>query len=226
MNFDLEIAAWTDEDNLIGDSPNPSKCSTGNPIVETAMALMFHKVLKSLDQSILGRLWNGLMGLQIYPGLFNKKKCGNDQITRDDILAMAACSRFIDGIVHYQICTHGENNGWSFVNNESEGASWSARLKPDDIAVIKLIAGRSISIWESLYLYCSFSFSALTVSSTSGLRLKWMILKAIEGRDRILDIIGKFLTSRVNKKFGGIKGVNLSYYGNSEHPFVKYAPEE
>lgn len=225
MGFDVEITAWIDEDNLVGASPAPSKCSTGNPIVETAMALMFHKILGSSDQSILGRLWNGLMSLQVYPGLFNKKKCGDDQITRDDILSMAACSRFIDGIVHYQICTHGENNGWSFVNNPEQGAAWSARLKPDDIAVIKLIAGRSISIWESLFLYCSFSFSAITASSTSGLRLKWMILKAIEGRDRILDVIGKVLNFRVNKKFGGIKGVNLSYYGNENHPLVKYAPE-
>lgn len=222
--FSKDIEKWIDEDNLIGSSELPSRCSTGNPIVETSMALIYQKLLGEPAGTLLPRLWSGLMSLKVLPGLFKKKACGNDQITRDDILAICACSRSIDGIIHYQVANYGQNNGWKFENNKEEGASWSASLKPDDIAMVKLMGGITPSLWENLCLYLSVSFSAITSSSTSGLRLKWMCLVAVNGKDRFLDLLGKALILRINKKFSGISGVNLSYYGNKEHPFVRYNP--
>lgn len=210
MTFSEELSEWIDEEGLVGNQLNPSKWSTGNPLLETSFGSLISEDLSYSDLS--DKLQNAIMSCKSDNGLFNKNPGRLDQITFDCLIGAASSSKRAAN----SICEFGSSNKWVMSNTGK--IYWTAVSKPQYIAFYKIAAGRNPSLVEQTLLLASLAFSA---KDPSGKRLEYLILRTCKNYSWIF----KMLFNRFIKKIGSMKQVHKEYYQNSEHPYCKYGVE-
>ena len=222
--FSDAIKDWVDEENLIGSSPHPTKWSTGNALLETAIAITMEVELNGSNSnvSLLRRLVGGMGSCLVTERSFNKNPMRLDQITHDDLLAAAATQRIVSTSFATHIVKYGQRNGWDLSNNGQK--YWDAQAKPWEVAFYELVAGQKTSFFNKTALIIeitiSFIVAAFKKGNPSGERLTWLRLIALKGCSQIIDVIMPFWHIAMNKKYGTVGNMMRAYYNNDSHPFV------
>lgn len=212
--FERELRQWIDQDGLIGNQSNPPKWSTGNAVLETAIAIQICKkhsaisLAAELTQSV-GNCW--------YNKSLHKNPNRTDQITHDDLIGFAS----IDPKYANLICHVGVRNGWNLSNTGFN--YFTSQAKPwHQSAYLAMASEYECGLYDGLILGFWLVIAAFTASS-SGLRLAWLVSQSANFRmDRFfIPIFNAILKSRGKT----IKQINQDYYGPNwvGHPLVKYA---
>lgn len=211
--FINDLDLWIDEQNLIGSSPNPSKWSTGNPPLETGIAILISRLLAQENSSTINQLKTGILNCKSANGLINKNPDRPDQITHDDLIG--ACV-FPAGA---EIVSTFVENHLYFSNTGS--IYWDAIRSNLYRAYFKLAANKSPSFLELMAIYV---YLWLFPANFSDLRLNWVILEVLKDKGHIWMYFYKVFIGRVKDRYGSVKNVLSGYYGNSDHVLVKWCP--
>lgn len=225
-SFSDEMSRWIDQDNLIGSYPSPGKWTTGNAILETALAIAIEIEISGVksDLSFLRRLISGIDACKVPGSTFNKNPGRVAQISHDDLIGAASTQRIASTSFASYITKYGEENGWDLSNDGS--LYWDAQAKPWEIAFYQLCSGKRCSLYN-LFLFmieilASFVGVILSRASYSGLRLMWLKLKAIRGISPVLDLAGSLWCVAMARRFNNLGEVMRLYYEKDGHPYVQY----
>lgn len=221
--FSEEMNPWIDQDGLIGSSAHPPKWSTGNGLLETSIAIAMEIELNRSrsDISFLRRLVNGIEACRISETSFNKNPGRFDQITHDDLLAVASTQRLASTSFATHIVKYGQRNGWDLSNNGEK--YWDAQAKPWDVAFYELSASKSTSMYNKgclfTYILSSATAGALTKGNPGSHRLLWIQLLSIEGASPWLDLAIHIWRASMNNKYKTVGNMMKAYYSEPDHPF-------
>lgn len=210
-DFEKELRTWIDQDGLVGNQPNPPKWSTGNAVLETAIAIKL--ATKHELKDLVAELKQAMANCW-YNNALHKNPNRTDAITHDDLLAFAATDRsFAD-----KVCNVGVRNGWNLANVDKD--YYTAHAKPwHQSAYLALSNEFECGLWDSLILGVWLILGAFA-ASYSGIRLMWLVgLSAKFKYDWLF--LGLFNVI-FKARFKSIKEANSGYYKTSEHILVKY----
>lgn len=228
--FSSEMKLRVDEDGLIGTSVNPKPHSSGDPLIETALSVIFEVDLygKSADiDFILARI-EAIKDCQLLSGSFDKNPGRPDQITHDDLVGAASLTRVVSSPVTLPLATGlvrlGEKNFWDLGNTATP--YWEGFAKPWDIAFYKICAGKTPSWLELLSLIgkvlASTCAMALGKTNPNGDRLTWLRIRASEGASHSLDFVALLWRIAARRAYVTPGFMMAWYYEDEAHPYARW----
>lgn len=224
--FSKTMMDWIDEDELIGSSIHPGKWSTGNPQLETVICIAYEITLegRGADIDFLRLLIGGLSGTERDPGIFDKNPGRKDEITHDDVKALACTQHIASTMFATELVNRGEVNGW-FLGN-TDYAYWDMIAKPWDVAFYKFAASRTPALYQALSLIFLILMEALMAalkrSNPSNHRLTWLCLLAIKECHPVLRLSAKLWSKAMAKLYGNVGNMMEQYYKNPNHPYAVF----
>lgn len=228
--FSEAIKPWIDQDGLIGSCQNPTKWSSGNALLETAIACVMEKKLSSqnIDLEFILSFQKAIGRCQNLDGSFDKNPGRSDQITHDDLKGVAAVSRICGMPFAKDIVDFGMANKWFvFWNLTNTGRPYPEALaRPWDKAFYKLCASVPLSLFEPSLLSASVIIDA-KYGDPSSHRLTWLMSESIDLWGGVVKSSFDMWRSSMRKKYGTLGGINLEYYGASKinHPFITFGDQ-
>lgn len=223
--FSDAVSSWIDPDGLIGSQPNPPKWTTGNPLLETGIAVAMEVALfgRNADVEFIKKLMDAIGRCQTPEGSFNKNPGRTDQITHDDLKAVATASRISGAPYAKTLASLGKKTGWNLSNTGS--SYFEGYAKPWDQAIYLMCAG-DVASWElMLMLYGSIAVSGFS-SGASGHRLTWLTSLALDKINPMLDRDFSLWRKCMRSRYGSVGMMMFEYYGGNSnalsHPYVKY----
>lgn len=227
--FSESISQWRDSDGLIGSSPNPQKWSSGNQLLETSIACVYEVLLngRSADIDFLRSSQSAIAACQDSDGSFDKNPGRPDQITHDDLKAIAAMSRICSMPFARAICDFGDAHNWMLSNTGVP--YWEAYAKPWDKAQYMLCASRKPAWYEMALSDLSIVDDAF-FGDVSSNRITWLLATALVGVDPYLDLCFSIWRRQMRKRYPSIGHMMYAYYGADPknqaqallHPYVIY----
>lgn len=222
--FSVDIRAYLDEDYLIGRTPSPQKWSTGNALLETAIAVRYMHIINPKDTSFLEGCVKGINSCKAPNGSFNKNPGRDAEITHDDLMGAASTQGIGGSHIAEDLVQLGEATGWNLGNT---GAPYfTAYTKPWHVAAYKLMAKKVPTYYEVILLCVTTLFQTvrclLKKSSPSGDRLRWLQSEAIGEANLFVDLTFLLWAIAARKRYTNVGNLHKEYYGNSSHPFVVY----
>jgi hypothetical protein len=134
---------------------------------------------KELDGADAHRFYTAVKSLEREPGLYNRRPdAPNRREAHDNYDAISACSALFDLSFARDICTYGEQHGWSFTNTTPGGWSIEQLRQGGSIAFYKLCAGRVPYPLEFFWLLGGILHSLL-FGWSSQWNLAWLKLRAV-----------------------------------------------
>jgi hypothetical protein len=224
------ITPYLDQDGLVGSCPNPTKWSSGNPLLETSIACAFEVLLngKDADSVFLKARQDAILACKDPKGLFDKNPGRYDQITHDDLKPIASLSRLCGMPFAEMIVEFGKKNNWVLSNTGFP--YWDAYAKPWDQAFY-LIANKETPSWfSSPFLYSSIIFDGFK-GDTSSNRLTWLAEISSKGVSPFLDFSFQIWARSMRKRYVTVGGMMFEYYGGKDpsradfarlHPYVRF----
>lgn len=214
---------YLDQDGMIGSCPNPTKWTTGNPHLESAIACAIELQLNGLnyDKPFVNGIVSSIEKCKNPDGSFDKNPGRTDQITHDDLKADAALTRLCDAPMGKDIYDFGNAHNWVLSNTGFP--YWDASVKPWDKAFYTLCVLTSPAWYETICLCLSIIFDSFWGDPSSN-RLSWLMLLALEGLNPFVDLSFVIWRKMMRKKYTTVGGLMFSYYGASgiNHPYVVY----
>jgi hypothetical protein len=213
---------------------------TGNGVMYTAeYAYLLHT-----EQYDLGypeflkekfRLIELLASCQVMPGLFKRSPTHKTPNAPDDYFGAALSSKYLnDGRTASNILSYGRQS-WGCYNDQAPGVwrwkSWFYRM-PQLVAHWQFCAGQRVDLFL-LLIWCVSVYRATTRprKSQDSYRKLWMMLKAADGYNKLLDWYIAWIRKRFAKVFpGGIGQVEKEYGWTAnpkkgrpvDHPIIKH----
>jgi hypothetical protein len=168
------------------------------------------------------------------PGLFSRAPGDNDPEAVDDYYGLSA------GLVAAQfpraaqrIVSYGWKHFGSFNNANPGKWSWSTFLwRQPQLMVAEYAAALKMPLWQLPFrvytaLVIATSGMFVTTSDTTNRRLNWLLIQSTK-KSWLCRSASKVWWWRLKKQYGdgGMREVNLTYFGSPSHPLVKYAVNE
>lgn len=218
MTYKEEILQYIDQDNLIGNSPNPTPQSDGNPLLLCAISSIIDNSLEKASYANK-RLINGVTKLESteYPGIWNKKANSPDQVTHDDLIGLVCFSIMMGLNFHKKLYDYGMKHHWIMSNTGKP--YWTAITKPGTWGFYKASCTDKPSFFALLFLAISIFISAIKKKDTSGKQLTWLQITVLKGKYKLIDFISKFWYSK-----NSVKAILADFHGK-DHPFTRYYEE-
>lgn len=222
-SFSEAITPWFDSDDLIGDGPSPQPWSSGNSLLETSIAGIIETLRygSMANLVLIRRIEKGIRGCRVPPFTFDKNPKRPDDITRDDLIGIAAVSRLCGMSYAKDLYEVGERTGWNLSNSEND--YYSAHALPWDVAFYKMAAGQKPAAYETVCLMMHF-LAATFEKAPSGDRLRWIMGSAIRGSNPWVDLAFDIWRWQAWHHYGDVSGLMKEYYQKRpDHPFIEYS---
>lgn len=202
---------------------NPPHWSTGNAILETAMACAYETILngRSADKYFLLERQHAFSQCQNKDLSFNKNPGRTAQITHDDLKALACVSRLCGMPFAQDIVNFGTLNKWCLSNTSH--MYWDAIAKPWDKNLYLMCTGKLGDIFEYWSMLVGVVVDAY-FGSASDHRIVWLMSVAIGEFDTWTKIAFGIWKKRMRKQYVTVGSLQYDYYeaGSQDHPYVKY----
>jgi hypothetical protein len=211
--FESDLLMWLDADGLMGNKKNPERWSTGNAVLETAIA---HQVCLDRKETILAAKLESSVIRCWYGSALHKNPGRVDQITHDDLIGFASMHAELASL----IANVGVRNGWNLSNQASVYFDSQANLAHQAY----YLAASDVfecGLWGSLVFWISACLSAF-VSDLSGIRLSYLMVNNRPPK-QMAWLFRPAFDFLFKKRFKSFQNVLLEYYGNKDHVLVKWA---
>jgi len=217
------LEPYIDQDCLVGDRPNPSVNSSGNPILLGAIALIIAEQNKE-SSSVVSKIENGITRLQRPDGMIAHKANSYDQVTKDDLISFY-CASLFSGYpwTARNLTSFGYRNNW--IMNNTKTFYFSSVSLTWNIAFYKLCSGQIINAVEHASLVFEIISDALfNEENASDKQLIWIKIKSVGDRSIFLRLASKIWYFRIRRTYGSVKRLLSKYHGEN-HPFAIYCKE-
>jgi hypothetical protein len=213
MTFEEEIVLWLDADGFMGVEKHPSRWSTGNAVLETAIAVHVARA-QGCDQHLIGYLLDAAAKCW-YGNALHKNPGRPDQITHDDLIGFATMAPEFASL----IANVGVRNGWDLSN--SNASYWDAQVPPW-IQSYYLASSQTFDpgMWGSILFWVMACLGAFT-AGISGIRLWYLMVS--NRPPKYGSVFKPIFDAILRVKHGSFKKIQEKYYGNADHILVRFA---
>jgi hypothetical protein len=207
--------------NALGFISNKPGGSTGNDLLFSCEAAIMRKKLGAWTADDELALKTAVSNhSRIYDGLYGRPGWMQDQEAPDDYYGLAAWSTVYAINIH----SYAESSHWYF--KTSKDAKWwePAFFRfPAFMAHIKWCALETPNPLLRLCWAVSVAFSGSKTSQDPWI-LSWLLTEVSGNQGWIERLATKIYKYRLAKNMGSLKAVFAAYFGDPNHPLVKYCP--
>lgn len=220
MSIESDFSAYT---NGLGFMSNKPGGSTGNDLLFSCQAAIIRRKLGAWSKDDALALKASVSNhSQIVPGLYARPGWAQDQEAPDDYYGLAAYSATYAIAIHSYALKH----GWYF--KTSPGAKWwePAFFRfPAFMCHVKWCALETPNPFLRLAWCLSVAFSGSKTSQDPWI-LSWLLTSVAGEQGWFERQATKLYKKRLAKNWGTLSAVFAAYFGDPNHPIVRYSDLE